>query len=844
MKNKLSLLAFIGILLFSISSVAQPYCSSSYPNYFTDYISNVSFNSISNPSGPTGYSDFTLTDITEVGLGVQYTLTASVVNFNPTTIYVMAWIDWNHDYDFFDAGEAYTLGPVVGPTFGTNVSINILVPAGAVLDTTRLRISASRGFVPDPCNSGGYLFGETEDYSVSIVSSPILWDGEVDTDWNNPLNWSGDVVPNVTDDVIIPTGVGQYPIIPGVLSVGANFAASTCKSLIINSGASSTITVWGQIMVFNSSVSINTGGSLIASKLLLGNGGALYINGGSVTIDEESTFSFNSLGNMNGGDFFLGGDVYFESTCSWAATGGTIYAMSTLNTIITKNSPTVRFNNFTIQSGATASISGNSSMPLFLYGSFTQEPNSEFTMEAPVGGGNVSQIIVSQDLTVEGTLAGNASFIDENGSTVITYGVNAVENFYAGSRWHYISAPVSSAVSGVFTGLYLKAFIEPIDDFTPEPGITSTTHPLNAGQGFEVWSGLGDQTISYVGGTLNTGNIAASVTATDINTDLSIGDGEGWNLIGNPFPSAVDVGTENDPVTGYSWTNIDSTIYAWNGTSYSTFNLAGDGLGTNGGTRYLPSMQGFFVKANDFNPTFSFANNARLHNAQANYKSSVDHNLQIRMVITGNGYSDEMIIRAINSATELFDSKYDAYKLPGLYEVPSLFTKAGSSELSINTFSEFNEEMIVPVFVKVGKSGIYKIESKDFDLSELGLNVYLEDLKEEYNIMLDETSIYEFSSELNDNEHRFNLKFKKAVADEEISFSSIHIYSADDIIYINKKMDVKADIFVYDLMGREVMNNINNTDAKAELQMLNGTGYYIVKVISENEIVSEKIVIR
>lgn len=841
MKNNLSLITLIGILLFSVNSLGQPYCSSSYPNYFTDYISNINFNTISNPSGPTGYSDFTSTHNTDIAIGAQYNLTARIVNFNPTTIYVMAWIDWNQDFDFDDAGESFSLGSVVGPTFGTDVTVSILVPAGASLGTTRMRISASRGFVPTPCNSGGYLFGETEDYSVTIVPSPIYWDGESDTEWNNPLNWDGDVVPDVTDPVLIPGSAPQFPDFSGDLFVGTSFGPNRCKSLAIENGASITITGSGLISIYNN-VTINSGGTMSTNNLRVGFGGSLFIDGGTVSVNDLCTFW--NLGNMNSGSLTVGGKLEFKAGSTWGASGGVIICKSGSDTEIINASNGLTLYNLIIQSGGTARLSGDSEESIFLVGSFTIEPNAEFTMEAPTGGGNISEITIGENFLIDGSNLGKGSFVDENGTSTLTYGTTTVKSYYVDNRWHFISSPVTSAVSGVFLDLYLKAFDESTNSYTPSPGIVSTTYPLGVGQGFETWSDIGNPTISYVGGQLNTGDLATSFTATDINGDLSIGDGEGWNLIGTPYPSAIDVGTENDPVSGYTWTNIDSTIYAWNGVSWSSFNMAGNGTGVNGGTRYNPSMQGFFLKANDFNPAFSFSNSARLHSTQANYKFSVNDDFQIRLIVNGNGYSDEMIVRAINSATDLFDSKYDAYKLPGINEVPQLYSKAGSSILSINTLPEFTEESVVPVCIKVGNSGVYKIEANNFDLSEIGLDAYLEDLKEGFIIILDDNANYEFSSKPNDEEHRFNLIFKNSNSDDDLISSSIQIFSYDNTVQIRKELGISSDIYIYDIMGREVITNTDNIENKVELQILNGTGYYLVKVITNSEIQTKKVFIK
>lgn len=844
MRNKLFLFSLLGIVLLSISSFAQPYCTSTYTTPWQHYITNVNFNTVSNPTGPSIYSDFTSIN-TNLDIGVSYNLTTSIVNSGATPVYVVAWIDWNQDFDFNDPGESFSIGSVVGPTFGTNVTAGILVPAGANLGATRIRVSASRGFVPDPCNSAGYIYGETEDYSITVFSPPVYvtWDGESDTEWSNPLNWDGDVVPGVTDPVIIPGGVLQYPNFTGTLYVGAlvSLGPNVCQSLIIENGASITIDWGGQINMFGN-VNVNSGGSLNCKVLTVSSGGALYINGGTVTALNECVF-WNS-GLMSSGSLFTG-KLEFKSSSNWKATGGTIYCLSGQDTEIISNSPVSTLNSLVVESGGTARLSGNSEQALFLTGDLVVEPNAEFTLEEPVSGSNISKITISEDLILEGNISGKASFIDENSSTILTYGTTAVESYYAEDRWHFISSPVTSAVSGIFLDLYLKAFDEPTNSYTPAPGITSTTHSLGVGQGFETFSdvGNGNVTISYVGGQLNSGDLSPNFTGTDTNGG-GIGDGEGWNLIGNPYPSAIDVGTENDPVAGYIWTNIDSTIYAWNGTSWSSFNMAGNGTGVNGGTRYLPSLQGFFLKANTTVPSFSFSNSGRLHSSQSNYKSSINDDLQIKLTVNGNGFSDEMIVRAINSASYLFDSKYDAYKLPGIDEVPQLYTKAGTYSLSINTLPEFTEETIVPVCIEVGNSGIYNIKANDFDISEIGLNVYIEDIKEEFTFMLDANTVYEFSSSPIEDEHRFNLIFKNANNNEDINSSTINIFSFDNLVQIRKEIGISSDTYVYDIMGREVARDINNMENKIELQITNGTGYYVVKVITKNELETKKVFIK
>ncbi len=60
-------------------------------------------------------------------------VTVTYNNYN-----VFAWIDWNNDLDFDDAGETYYVGE-----FATTGVVSIPVPAAASLGNHRLRIGGA-----------------------------------------------------------------------------------------------------------------------------------------------------------------------------------------------------------------------------------------------------------------------------------------------------------------------------------------------------------------------------------------------------------------------------------------------------------------------------------------------------------------------------------------------------------------------------------------------------------------------------------------------------------------------------------------------------------------------------
>ena len=106
---------------------------------------------------------------------LSYTLNADVVNGGSYPQYTAAWIDWNNDGDFDDAGEKLKEDIIVADS-GT-FTINFTVPCSAVANTTRMRIRSefyANGGGLDPCNYNFAMAGETEDYSIDIIDSPRI----------------------------------------------------------------------------------------------------------------------------------------------------------------------------------------------------------------------------------------------------------------------------------------------------------------------------------------------------------------------------------------------------------------------------------------------------------------------------------------------------------------------------------------------------------------------------------------------------------------------------------------------------------------------------------------------
>ena len=149
------------------------YCSSVGNTTFLTSVTNVTLNTINNTSAkPSGYSDYTGIS-TSIQQGVSYPLSMRINTDGNYTVLAFAWIDFNRDGDFEDAGEAFGMGSATNAANGltTMSPLTIAVPLTASVGSTRMRIIATYDGDTSPCLTG--FDGEVEDYTVIITPACI-----------------------------------------------------------------------------------------------------------------------------------------------------------------------------------------------------------------------------------------------------------------------------------------------------------------------------------------------------------------------------------------------------------------------------------------------------------------------------------------------------------------------------------------------------------------------------------------------------------------------------------------------------------------------------------------------
>lgn len=148
------------------------YCTSTGGT--SDGISGVTFNTLSNlGTGINTYTDYSATKNTQLSPSSTYNLTVNVNTGGNFTNYQTAWIDWNGNGSYTDAGETYNLGTATNVTNGISSScpLAITVPAGATAGETRMRIQSKYSSATgNSCLTG--FDGEVEDYGIIICTPP------------------------------------------------------------------------------------------------------------------------------------------------------------------------------------------------------------------------------------------------------------------------------------------------------------------------------------------------------------------------------------------------------------------------------------------------------------------------------------------------------------------------------------------------------------------------------------------------------------------------------------------------------------------------------------------------
>jgi trimeric autotransporter adhesin len=395
-----------------------------------------------------------------------------------------------------------------------------------------------------------------------------------------------------------------------------------------------------------------------------------------------------------------------------------------------------------------------------------------------------------------------------------------------------VSSPVSDAQSSVFLNMYLRAYDEPTASWGQY--IIPTNVSMGVMEGYEVFSTYSD-TREFIGQP-NSGENQINVSAS----------GDGWNFIGNPYTSALNWGSQTAPANGWSRNDVYGAIYYWDNTAngnkgnYAVYCPGGNGISANGGSSVILPSQGFFVKAIK-SGIVKVTDKACVHALLGGNKPSETSTL--RLTARGNSMWDETVLQFNNEATTGFDNDFDALKLSGNEEAPSMFTKLDDgTKVSINSLPTSSLDGDIPIGFSCGKAGTYTIEINGINSMSPDLPVYLIDTKNNSVINLRNDSSIVFDYNLNDDAMRFSLHFSSPYGINHVELENPKIYYSSGSINVELgNLYSNSSINVFDLTGRQVAGDSSAKEGLNKIPFDGSTGYYVIKISDKNNSYTTKL---
>jgi len=431
--------------------------------------------------------------------------------------------------------------------------------------------------------------------------------------------------------------------------------------------------------------------------------------------------------------------------------------------------------------------------------------------------------IETGDLTIKSDETGDASLIDF-GTVAFTSGETKVERYLTNGTWHLISAPVAGIVAGQFPGDFLQRHTESTNLWTD---INSLTYELVVAKGYALWSMETEPSTEVFAGTTNTGSQQFTFTKS----------GLGYNLVGNPYPSAIDWDMVTIPA------NLYGHFQLWNPTVGDYVYYIKGGGDANTTSKYIPSGQGFFVQATG-SGTLDFGNTVRSHGTQLFYKDETDQCMLV-LKVTGNELTTQTAIRFIEGATPQIDRLYDVQKIiSGTPEIPNLYSYAENQKMAINTLPSFKDHETIPLAFDAGMDGIYTIQASELASIPEDVPVFLEDTKSNYLQDLRINPSYSFDYTLGV-VREFKIHFKDVTGIESPETLNILCWLSDNILHVNFDDDDfgKAAISVYSITGQQILsrqtslanNNIafNGSQSVYLVYITTNEGNYSTKVFNQ-----------
>ncbi|MFT3794758.1 T9SS sorting signal type C domain-containing protein [Flavobacterium sp.] len=334
-----------------------------------------------------------------------------------------------------------------------------------------------------------------------------------------------------------------------------------------------------------------------------------------------------------------------------------------------------------------------------------------------------------------------------------------------------------------------------------------------------------------------------------VQTPIAIGNSD-MNLIGNPYPSAIDMDLflsdpNNAAITDgtiYLWThNTPVSSLAYTSNDYAAYNLLGGTATSTSGNNEVPtgkvaSGQSFFIKGLA-NGQAVFSNSMRVNFENDQFfrsnntaTSPEKHRIWLNLTNTLGAFKQTLLGYA-DGATDGVDRNFDGVDFNANTFV-DFYTISADKRFSIQARAlPFDASTSIPLGYNALMAGAYTISLAQFDGLFEGQNIFIYD--NETGITADlKMYPYTFNTTTGTFNNRFELRFTEGMLQTE-TFTADHIMVAANEAQLSIRSAVALDtVTVADLSGRVLYTQANIDSNEINITNLspNATTVLLVKI--------------
>ena len=377
-------------------------------------------------------------------------------------------------------------------------------------------------------------------------------------------------------------------------------------------------------------------------------------------------------------------------------------------------------------------------------------------------------------------------------------------------------------------------------------------------------------------GKVNNGNVTTPIAL----TPSSVNAFDDFNLVGNPYPSAMSA----DDFINANLTNISGTLYFWthkknisvsnpgpdtynySQDDYAMYNLSG-GIGTSAaysGTAsatpipngYIASCQGFFVEATNAAP-LTFNNtmrvglpdsaNSQFFKTASNKKDNTDRDRIWLNLENADGMFSQQLVGYFKDATLDFDKGYDGLVNDGGNYI-SFYSFIDDDTYRIQGRGQFDIKDQVRLGYFSAVAGIFSIaiDTKEGLFTKEDFSVFLEDkLLDVIHDLKQEP--YTFNTQKGNFNDRFILRYtNKNLGNNDFSTKEnlVLVSNTNKHIRINSFAETIDKVSVYDIAGKQIFQktNVNSNELSISNLVFRDQVLLVKTSLQNGQTVSNKII--